>query len=59
MTEPPEIKTLLGDGLVDRRRVTTGAERLLAVLVRQGLEGRALPAATGLMLELDRPREAP
>jgi hypothetical protein len=53
----PELEALFADGLADHRRLETGPQRLLATLVRQGLDDRALPAAAALVLELDRPRE--
>jgi hypothetical protein len=56
---PAEIKALLAEGLADRRRLDTGPHRLIAMLVRQGLDERALVPAAALVLELDRPREAP
>jgi hypothetical protein len=44
------------DRLADRRRIKTPAAKLLAELVRVGLDERALMSAAALVLELDRPR---
>jgi hypothetical protein len=44
----------LADDLTRRHVPASGAERLLRALVRTGLDERALPAAAGLALELDR-----
>jgi hypothetical protein len=46
----------LVDQLRDRRRVTTGAQRLLVDLIRAGLDVQHLPVAAALVTELDRPR---
>ena len=48
--------TRLVDQLRARRRVDSGAERLLVALVETGLDEQALLSAAALALELDRPR---
>jgi hypothetical protein len=48
----------LFDQLHARRRIETGAPRLLEALVKRGLDERALVSAAALVLELDRPKEA-
>jgi hypothetical protein len=43
--------------LRDRRRIETGAPALLAELIRNGLDERALVPAAALALTLDEPRD--